>query len=172
MKKVTFAFYKGKGTWIDWCIRFATRSKYSHVEIILDYPEFPNGQTVFECFSSSARDGGVRVKNIHLHENRWDLVTAYFPIDDEPKLFIERMPKHAKYDYLGILLSQGLNLARHDKSRWFCSELCAAFLGLKWPQSYSPARLHETIRLINGGYFLGIKHGHEEVYRSLKTGDH
>ena len=151
----------GKGTWIDWCIRFATRSKYSHVEIILGYPEFPNGQTVFECFSSSARDGGVRLKNIHLREDRWDLVTTHWP-GDETKHDGFFSYLGLKYDYIGIFLSQTLNLARHDKRRWFCSEICAGYLGLSQPQTYSPSRLYEAIKMMNGTFFLGIRQGHDE----------
>lgn len=161
MKKVTLAFYKGKGTWIDWCIRFATRSKYSHVEIILDYPEFPNGQTVFDCFSSSARDGGVRTKTILLTKENWDIqIIRWSP--EFPDNFITTMTG-ARYDFWGVLLSQGFNFARHSKARWFCSEICAALIGLNKAHTYSPGRLNEAIDMMNRTYFLGIQQSHNEV---------
>ena len=51
----------------------------------------------------------------------------------------------AQYDYKGILLSQVLALGRHDKSRWFCSEICAAALDLPNPQRVSPQFLFDVV---------------------------
>ena len=48
------AFYKAKGDWVDLLIRVFTNSKYSHVEIV----------HIKDWYSSSPRDGGVRVKQI------------------------------------------------------------------------------------------------------------
>lgn len=155
------AFYKGKGNWIDWCIRFATRSEYSHVEIIYGHPERNRDEPQY-CYSSSARDGGVRFKNIHLSEENWDIIQLY-GLDhfnsrnshEEYEKFASELGK--KYDFKGILLSQFFNLGRHNKKRWFCSEICAAFIGLPKPQTYSPESLYRTLDLMNVAFWQGQK---------------
>lgn len=61
------AFYKYEfGNWKDWLIAKVTKSKYSHVELILD-----TGVSL----SSSPRDSGVRYKNIDYKNDRWDIFT-------------------------------------------------------------------------------------------------
>lgn len=62
--KAKLAFYKGKGNWVDLLIRVFTHSKYSHVEIVHNK----------DWYSSSPRDGGVRVKQIVDDGNGWDFV--------------------------------------------------------------------------------------------------
>jgi len=51
----------------------------------------------------------------------------------------------AGYDYTGILFSQVLAFGRHDESRWFCSEIIAASLGLPNPQRVSPQFLFDVV---------------------------
>lgn len=62
--RMKLAFYKGKGNWVDLLIRVFTHSKYSHVEIVHNK----------DWYSSSPRDGGVRVKQIVDDGNGWDFV--------------------------------------------------------------------------------------------------
>ena len=74
---ITLAFYKGRGSswWIrlqDGLIRFATRSPYSHVELIVGRAEHDREET---CLSSSGRDGGVREKRIVLERAKWAAMT-------------------------------------------------------------------------------------------------
>tara|TARA_R110002126_G_C10250622_1_gene482010 strand:- start:365 stop:619 length:255 start_codon:yes stop_codon:yes gene_type:complete len=61
----------------------------------------------------------------------------------------------AGYDHYGIAFSQLLNLRRHNKNKWFCSELCAAMLGLSAPETYSPARLFDTVCQLNNAWDKG-----------------
>ncbi|WP_136635507.1 hypothetical protein [Pseudooceanicola onchidii] len=142
---ITLAFYKGRGDGIwqrlqDWGIRFATRSIYSHVELIAGLAEL--GQEAV-CLSSSGRDGGVRLARFVLNPDHWDLVA----LEDEPEAvadFIrDRFGK--RYDYRGILLSQIFALARHDPDKWFCSEICAAALGIPNAQRMSPQALYDVV---------------------------
>ncbi len=142
---VTIAFYKGRGgtRWQrlqDRAIRLATRGQYSHVELIAGAAI--HGE-VAPCLSSSGRDGGVRVKSILLKPESWDL--AVLPRDPiKPAQFIyDRIG--AGYDYQGILLSHVLALGRHDETRWFCSEIVAAALGLPNPQRVSPQLLFDFV---------------------------
>lgn len=142
---ITFAFYKGRGKTVwervqDAGIRFATRGIYSHVELISGPVEL--GQVVV-CLSSSGRDGGVREKRILLKPDSWDLVQMNIAPEQPVQFIRDRIG--ARYDYRGILFSQVLALGRHSESRWFCSEICAAALGLKSPQRMSPQLLFEVL---------------------------
>lgn len=142
---ITLAFYKGRGTTLwqrlqDWGIRFATRSPYSHVELIPGRAEFDQPNT---CLSSSGRDGGVRETQITLKRAHWDLVD----MPDQPDEIADfiRQRSGARYDYLGIVFSQILSLGRHDSAKWFCSEICAAALGMPNAQRISPQALYDVV---------------------------
>ena len=142
---ITLAFYKGRASRLwhrmqDSAIRRATGSPYSHVELIVG-PCGP-GQTAI-CLSSSGRDGGVREKPILIQPDHWDL--AHLAIEPTgPARFI-RDRIGAGYDYRGILLSQALPFGCHDSTRWFCSEICAAAIGLEEPHRLSPGKLWSAL---------------------------
>lgn len=137
---VTLAFYKGPTGLFGRLIRAATKSPYSHVELIAGDAYY--GQLT-ECYSSSETDGGVRMKSICLDGEEWDLITLlHYP--STAANFIQQKAGQ-KYDWLGILLSQVFPLARHRKNRWFCSEICAAALGFEQPHRYSPGALYELV---------------------------
>jgi hypothetical protein len=142
---ITLAFYKGVSVnrWHrlqDTAVRFATRSAYSHVELIAG--NALHGDAAL-CLSSSGRDGGVREKRILIKPESWDLVGLNI-LPDGPVGFI-RDRIGAGYDYKGILLSHVLALGRHSKDQWFCSEIVAASLGLQQPQQISPQSLFDII---------------------------
>ena len=142
---ITLAFYKGRGSswWIrlqDGLIRFATRSPYSHVELIVGRAEHDREET---CLSSSGRDGGVREKRIVLERAKWDLVDLTAQPDEIGAFIRDRIG--ARYDYWGIVFSQILSLGRHDTSKWFCSEICAAALGMANAQRMSPQALYDMV---------------------------
>lgn len=142
---ITLAFYKGRAAdplarLQDAAIRFATRGRYSHVELLQGSAGF--GAPV-ECLSASARDRGVRAKVIALRPAHWDLVElAIAPA--RPAGFI-RARIGAPYDYTGILLSHVLAMSRHDKDAWFCSEIIGAALGLPAPHRLSPQMLFDVV---------------------------
>ncbi len=142
---ITLAFYKGRSDrpWRraqDAAIRWATRGRYSHVEMIAAIAQ--HGETA-QCLSSSGRDGGVRAKQILLKPDSWDLVELRIDPAKPAEFIRERIG--AQYDYKGIFLSQVLALGRHDESRWFCSEICAAALDLPNPQRVSPQFLFDVV---------------------------
>lgn len=121
------AAYKGEGRLYDRLIRIWTRSKYSHVEIVLS-----RNETHFVGLSASPRDGGVRIETIEIKPDHWD----FFPAQGDLEQIEAAVG--ARYDWQGIFLSQILPLGIGSASRYFCSELVAVFLGLLKPQSYSP----------------------------------
>jgi len=107
-----------------------TGSKYSHVELVI------NGTA---C-SASARDGGVRIKQIDLASGKWDVVQIS---GDEGRAW-DWFSIHAGqgYDFAGVARFI-VPLLPHKRSQWFCSEAVAAALGLPEPDLWTPQMLFE-----------------------------
>jgi hypothetical protein len=143
---VKLALYKGrrsenpKAKLFDRAVAWWTRGPYSHCEIVFeDTPP----QVAF-CYSSSNRDGGVRCKAIDLTTGHWDVLDLDgFDEDRAWGWFIEH--HGAGYDFAG-LFGFVLPWRTHDPRRWFCSEGCAAALGLPEPHNLSPNGLADLIR--------------------------
>ena len=142
--KIYLALYKGRrdGAWYrpgvaaarvsDWIIRTLTGSPYSHCELAV-----PCADGQYDCYSSSIRDGGVRLKTMPLLPEKWDLI----PVDVKPEQVYEALAATfgAKYDWLGA--TGVIARWRHDKRKWFCSEWCAMALGLANPERFCPGSL-------------------------------
>tara|TARA_R100000789_G_scaffold79866_1_gene75154 strand:+ start:170 stop:637 length:468 start_codon:yes stop_codon:yes gene_type:complete len=148
---VTLAFYRGRGNTVfkrfqDGLIRSVTGGIYSHVELISGTALL--GQFSV-CLSASGRDGGVRQKHILLAADSWDLVLL--PMDAEAPCQFIRDHLGARYDYAGLMLSQVLAFGRHNPDQWFCSEICAAALGLPNPQRVSPQFLFDVVTWARNG---------------------
>jgi hypothetical protein len=142
---VTLAFYKGRGSSVyqriqDGLIRGVTRGIYSHVEMIAG--DAVHGRSAV-CLSASGRDGGVRQKRILLKPKNWDLVSMH--MDSEVPFQFIKSRIGARYDYAGLVLSQVLAFGGHNPDKWFCSEVCAAALGLPNPQRVSPQFLFDVV---------------------------
>ena len=120
------AFYKAKGDWVDLLIRVFTNSKYSHVEVVHNK----------DWYSSSPRDGGVRVKQIQDDGNSWDFIEV--DIDKERLYQKYREYKGRGYDFKAILLSNILPIGWHSKSKMTCSEFVADVLGYCNPSKFNP----------------------------------
>ena len=156
---IYLALYKGRrdGAWYqpkvaaarlsDWIIRTLTRSPYSHCELAVLIPPpdgDPDDHAVFDCYSSSIRDGGVRMKTMTLPADKWDLIPinqldAYI---DVLNYFAQTRGK--PYDFIGAC---GVVLGiKGSLKMWFCSEWCAAALGLQYPDRYSPQALANWLR--------------------------
>ena len=143
--KAYVIFYKGKRPWTepknklsDFLIRQFTHGKYSHCEIAVqtESPAF------YECFTSSIRDGGVRSKTMILKEDHWDKIEINIDLHKMMEFYTKT--KGCKYDLLGclgILTSK----IKHRKSKYFCSEWCAEFLGYKNSEKISPNELYKAM---------------------------
>lgn len=133
---VTLAFYKGKGNLIDKIIRFWTKSKYSHVEIIIN-----------DVWVSSNPKVGVTVNSLRPLTNKWDYIDVKVPKNEKylqtVLKFIE-LQKGKKYDLIGAIFGAGLNIDFEHKDKWFCSELVAAIL-LLFREKYILQHLKEDI---------------------------
>ena len=156
---IYLAMYKGRrdGAWYqpdiaaarlsDWIIRTLTRSPYSHCELAVLIPPLNGGSddhAVFDCYSSSIRDGGVRVKTMPLPADKWDLI----PVNQQDA-YIDVLNYFAQtrgkpYDFIGAC---GVVLGiKGSLKKWFCSEWCAAALRVQYPDRYSPQALANWLR--------------------------
>lgn len=68
------AFYKGKGRWHNRFIRYWTRSKYSHAELVIDEECYTIEPFIVE---------GVRKTKCNYVESEWDFIS--FHITEEQK---------------------------------------------------------------------------------------
>ena len=134
------AFYKARGTVIDRVIRRVTQSPYSHVEILIGCDAAPDGVFSWPAFSASGRDGGVRTKLVTFDAGAWDFIPAPWAREGRIRM-AEATQSGLRYDWLGLFLSQVLNLRRGSSRRWFCSELVAWALDLPTPSALSPGDL-------------------------------
>ena len=133
------AFYKGRTRLFDRAVQWWTRSPYSHCELVF-YTD-PLGHS--ECASSSFLDHGVRVKWIELDPAKWNLIDLPWA-DAEAARAKVHASVGRKYDLLGLL---GFVWPyRDDRSRLFCSEAVAAWLGLDDPWRLSPGGLAAVVR--------------------------
>lgn len=146
--QVYLALYKGRksgkgmNVWSarfsDWLIRKITHGQYSHCEIAIDC----GGK--FDCYSASLRDDGVRRKLIYLTPDKWDLIALPDTTAQQAR-DLYRRTLGAKYDTLGVFATV-LPRVKGSLRRWFCSEWCAAALGLEEPETYSPNGLAKQLQ--------------------------
>lgn len=139
MSEVYLAFYKGRKSinrpfdllakFSDWLTRKVTKGDYSHCEIAI---KLDNG--LYRCYSSSVRDGGVRVKEMELPSGKWDLVELDISKESVMKYYLTTAGK--RYDWFGAI---GVVLKfRQARNKYFCSEWCAECLGYREAWRFSP----------------------------------
>ena len=145
-RKVYLALYKGKADkrsyrFYDAVTRFFTRGQYSHCEIAIHIHN-----NIYQCYSSSIRDGGVRRKSMMLDDN-WDLIKL--DIDESQIKKFYGATTGSGYDLLGALgVVFGL---RQHASKYFCSEWCYnAIFGKTGGWRFSPNDLYEITKCQRG----------------------
>ena len=136
------AFYRGRGTMADRIVRMATRSPFSHCELIRTDITPRRGDTV-RCISASGRDKGVRIKTITLDPGKWDIYAVPWAPPDAWTRAESKLGQ--PYELWSMILSQLFNFRRHKRDKWFCSELIAFALGLNMPHAKSPGDLLRDI---------------------------
>jgi hypothetical protein len=82
---------------------------------------------------ASARDGGVRVKEIEIKSGHWEFVQIH-----DTDLSNALVHQGAGYDWKGVILSQMFPLTKEDPTKFFCSELIAYAFDWVRPSSYTP----------------------------------
>jgi hypothetical protein len=130
-------------------IRWVTRSEFSHCEIAKQVPlSGAPGQPSFECFSASALDGGVRSKCMPLPAERWHLTPLPSEVAERARE-LHKAQEAAAYDWWGVARFGAAVLFRKEHpQRWFCSEFCAAAMGLPDPWRWTPADLKIIAELL------------------------
>ena len=163
--QIKIAFYKGKGNWKNKIIRWWTKSPYSHAELIL-----PDGITwvsisPFLTSTVSARSA-YEVKDL----NDWDFISFDLSWREPVKEYqIKQLNNFigdtngAKYDWLGMILSQMMPYLIKHRDRWYCSEWIAHALVkarvVKWEQlqiyrtpNLSPGKLYDLLKNYKPSY--------------------
>ena len=153
MAEIYLAFYKGNGPsfydrMVDGAIRLFTKGEYSHVELAVKKEVSRDDgsiATVYECYSSSPRDGGVRVKQINVdNPEQWVLYKLKCTDEDRIKSYYE-VTKGKKYDLRGAL---GVVLGfRQKKNRYFRSSETTASTSTSAPMGSA-----ETCTQLLAGY--------------------
>lgn len=140
---IYLAGYVGRGKPLDWCIRAATASRYSHVELV-DAPRS-------SWASASWRDGGVRAKRIKPKAGHWHLTRLPTERGRAAWEFVAAEAGKG-YDVAGAVFGPTLGLRLGAPDRWFCSELIAHALmqvdllpSVKRAAHYSPGSLIHAV---------------------------
>jgi hypothetical protein len=148
---IKVAFYKANGDYINKIVRWWTKSKYSHAELIL-----PDGLTWIGI--SPFKGSVLRAKEKKYYSNlEWDFVEL--EVTEQQLQVINEFYESTKgcsYDWFGMLLSQCLPFHIKQKEKWYCSEWIAYALRIScvidWRlikiydrADLSPAVLYEII---------------------------
>ena len=114
---VKIAFYKGPGLLRDRFIRLWTRSRYSHVELVIDDRNWWLGIRPPE--SPSVRKNIVNTYN----ENHWDFIEI-FATKEQVEKIVEFYNKTngMDYDWVGMVLSHISPFRIKHTEKWYCSE--------------------------------------------------
>ena len=142
------AFYKGTHEGLpglfNRAVRWWTRGAYSHTEMVFEQ----NADGQYLCASASKMDGGVRFKNIILDPDKWDVFEINADRDYAYQWFKER--EGLKYDVLGLF---GFVIRRleDDAGKYFCSEACAASIGITEAWRFDPNTFAAAIRRVSTG---------------------
>lgn len=108
------------------------RVRYSHCELVI----------AGKCYSSSERDGGVRAKEIDLASGHWEV---FLISGDEAKVLAWFREHSAEnYDWAGIAAFV-VPLLQQRPRHWFCSEACAAALGMPGGRGLTPFDLFRQL---------------------------
>ena len=167
--KIKIAFFKGgKKSLLHRFIRWWTKSKYSHAELIL--PE-ERGWVGISPFLTSRV--GIREKNLNEEElKNWDYLTLKFSWREPVKnyqlhqldKFIEKT-MNARYDWFGVIISNFTPFLVKKRDRWYCSEWIAHALVNARIVMWDDMHLYDTPEMSPGKlYDLLLKHSDEAQY--------
>ncbi len=126
-QQIKIAFYKGDPGRLHRFIRWWTKSKYSHAELVM-----PDGETWWSISPFLDSDVSPRHRPMLEHPDRWDYLTFDLnwrkPVREyqmtQLNKFIEETRGH-RYDWIGMLLSQCTPFLIKRRDKWYCSEWIA-----------------------------------------------
>ena len=140
-------FYKGtrkenpSSKIFDNLICLITKSRFSHVELAVE-----NKGKFYKCWSSSARDGGVRSTWIDISSDKWVVVDIK---REQQRFDIENIfnrVRGEKYDYIGLFSTLIKSDALSSPDKWFCSEIISSALGFSKSYTFSPEDLYNAFK--------------------------
>jgi hypothetical protein len=117
MKKIRIAFYKGRGRLRDRFVRRWTKSKYSHVEIVIPDRHWwlginpPESPRVRKNVSVGYKESEWDFIDISVSESELDLLIRFY-----------NLTKNKGYDWIGMVLSHITPFKVKHIDKWYCSE--------------------------------------------------
>ena len=163
--EIKVAFFKGeeKG-WLHRFIRWYTKSKYSHAELIM-----PDGETWVGISPFLTSRVGKRNKAPEDCDDNWDYLTFSLnwrePVREyqlqQLNMFIDKT-WDSRYDWVGLIFSNLTSFLVKKRDKWYCSEWIAHALVNSRIVMWDDMDLYDTPNLSPGKlYDLLIKHSDE-----------
>ena len=125
--KIKIAFYKGDPSRLHRFIRWWTKSKYSHAELVM-----PDGETWWSISPFLGSSVSSRSRATLANPERWDYLTFNLNWRDPVREYqLNQLDKFItatagqRYDWIGMLLSQCTSFLIKHRDRWYCSEWIA-----------------------------------------------
>jgi len=142
---IKVAFYKGQGNWLNKIIRWWTKSKYTHAELVL-----PDGITWISIspFLSSRVESRY---NIDYESKNWDFI-EFELTEKQHDTIIDffNETRGCKYDWIGMLLSQFIPFHIKRKNKWYCSEWIAYALRISNIINWKTIKIYDQCDLSPG----------------------
>ena len=160
---IKVAFYKGNPGRLHKIIRWWTKSKYSHAELIM-----PDNKTWISISPFLTSRVSARCRDVIENPEMWDYLTFNLnwrkPVREYQVAQLQKFVSETtgcKYDWIGMLLSQFGPFLIKRRDRWYCSEWIAHALVnsriIMWDDiriydtpDLSPGKLHDI--LFDGGF--------------------
>jgi len=144
-QRIKIAFYKSHGDWRNKVIRWWTKSKYTHAELVL-----PGGSTWLSI--SPILSSRVASREMPEYDpDCWDFLE--FEISDEQLQIILNFFEDTegnRYDWIGMILSQFLPFAVKRRERWYCSEWIAYALRIAGVFHWREIKIYDRCDLSPG----------------------
>ena len=143
--EIQIAFYKGEGNWLNKLVRWWTKSKYSHAELIL-----PDGITWLGISPFLKSKVESREKLI-VDDLEWDFVSIRITEEQYQNIidFYNETCGNG-YDWTGMLLSQFLPFRIKHNKRWYCSEWIAYALRISCVVDWKIIKIYDRKDLSPG----------------------
>jgi len=143
--KIRVAFYKGPGDWRNKIIRWWTKSKYTHAELVM-----PDNYTWISISPLLTSKVSSRIKT-DFNLERWDFVELEIN-DEQHKVLLEfyEETKGCTYDWIGMILSQLLPFHVKRKNKWYCSEWIAYALRISDVINWRTIKIYDRCDLSPG----------------------
>jgi len=155
--KIRVAFYKGPGDWRNKIIRWWTKSKYTHAELVM-----PDNYTWISISPLLTSRVDSRIKT-DFNLERWDFVELEIN-DEQHKVLLEFFEdtKGSPYDWIGMIFSQLIPFYIKRKGKWYCSEWIAYALRIAGVVDWRVMKIYDRCDLSPGVLYNIVQSVKEE----------